>query len=457
MRYIILLVVLFSCAEERLTDCSFLCFKMQISDSVPIQFWVNGETFNQVDVCGIQGNCFCLPSNCTDEITIQATDASGNEFDLVLYDTDNVEISRIPFTEVASGVFQVTFIPSELSPGLCEKISFKIESEQYHVLTDQSFDDTDQAFTTRTGLGNFWGVSPNGEGWTQTTDKSFGGFAIPNGCWFYDGSDMEGNLSMNQASADSDGETLSQSFEPITGEFTINMAGTYTFSYNNSVQILLTIELKSLGVVVATQVITINSDGASPDAGNVNNLFNLGTFTDVDEVTIRLTSSGTSTLGTFSLSLTEFDLYAENYVSKESDCIDMRNNHQCTKLISYTNSDDFDGINYNISPQPTFYLRVPAQLLPEENPQTQEDLELSNGVIVTIRQTIQEKYIFKLGYMTAYMHTKVQKILMHDTVIIDGIQWKKRDAYDAPRIEDYPLKKGEVLLTKYNSVLKNTI
>lgn len=142
---------------------------------------------------------------------------------------------------------------------------------------------------------------------------------------------------------------------------------------------------------------------------------------------------------------------------KKTDCLDVRRVHHCTKLIEYTNSDDFDGIIYDVSPQPTFYLRVPAQLLEDENPQTQEDLELSDGTIVTVRQTIQEKSIFKLGFMPPYMHTKVQKILMHDTVIIDDQQWKRRDAYEAPRIEDYPLKKGEVLLTKYNSVLKNTI
>ena len=141
----------------------------------------------------------------------------------------------------------------------------------------------------------------------------------------------------------------------------------------------------------------------------------------------------------------------------QSDCIDVRNNHRCSKLIEYTNADDFDGIVYETSPQPTFYLRVPAQLLEDENPQTQEDLELSNGTIVTIRQTIQEKSILKFGFMTPYMHTKVQKVLMHDTVRIDDIQWKRRDNYDAPRIKDYPLKTGEVLLTKYNSVLKNTI
>lgn len=141
-----------------------------------------------------------------------------------------------------------------------------------------------------------------------------------------------------------------------------------------------------------------------------------------------------------------------------SDCIDLRNNHQCSKLISYTNAKDFDGINYEgISPQPVFYLRIPANWTDQQNPQTQEDLELSNGVIVTLRQTIQKKRELSIGYIPDYMHYKIQTILMHDTIIIDGLQWKRRDGYEAPKITDYPLKKGTVLLTIYNSVLKNTI
>jgi hypothetical protein len=112
---------------------------------------------------------------------------------------------------------------------------------------------------------------------------------------------------------------------------------------------------------------------------------------------------------------------------------------------------------YETSPPPTFYLRVPAQLWKQDNPQLVEDLELSNGTIVTLRQAIQQKRLLELGFMPAYMHLKVQLALMHEEVIIDGIQWKRRDPYEAPSIENYPLKKGNVLLTKYNSVKKNTI
>jgi len=148
----------------------------------------------------------------------------------------------------------------------------------------------------------------------------------------------------------------------------------------------------------------------------------------------------------------------QQYIAK-SDCISIKTPQDCTKLISYQNSTDFDGLIYGgtSSPDPTFYLRVPAMFYEEKNPQEQEDLELSNGHIVTIRQSIQEKRLLELGFMPGYMHRKLQKVLMHGAVIIDGDQWKKRDAYEDQPVKKYNLKRASVLLTKYDSVEKNTI
>lgn len=141
----------------------------------------------------------------------------------------------------------------------------------------------------------------------------------------------------------------------------------------------------------------------------------------------------------------------------QSDCINLRESHDCTVLLEYTNSTPFDGIDYSVSPQPTFYLRIPAQFWKENNPMTQEDSELSNGVIVTRRQSIQEKILLEIGYVPNWLHKKIQKVLMHETVSVDGITVKRRDEYDAENLNRYPLKKGTCWLTKYNSVEKNTI
>lgn len=142
----------------------------------------------------------------------------------------------------------------------------------------------------------------------------------------------------------------------------------------------------------------------------------------------------------------------------QSDCLDVRTTQDCTKLIEYTNSSNFDGIDYSdFSPGNYFRLRIPAVFNEEKNPQEQEDLELSNGVIVTLRNQIQQKTLLETGYMPNYMHLKLQKILMHETIIIDSTQWKKRDSYDDSPVKKYNLKKAQVYLTKYNSVEKNTI
>lgn len=142
----------------------------------------------------------------------------------------------------------------------------------------------------------------------------------------------------------------------------------------------------------------------------------------------------------------------------QSDCIDIRDTQDCTFLIQYENSEDFDGIAYEtISPGPTMYARFPAVFFEEKNPQEQEDLELSNGQIVTIRSSIQEKRLFETGFMPNYMHRKLQKVLMHETIYIDGDYWKKRDSYDDSPIKKYNLKRASVWLTKYDSVEKNTI
>jgi hypothetical protein len=141
----------------------------------------------------------------------------------------------------------------------------------------------------------------------------------------------------------------------------------------------------------------------------------------------------------------DYGLYTKNY------------DLDCSVTISYTNATNFDGILYEQSPQPEFQITIPCQFDVEDNPQEQEDSELSNGVIVTIRQSIQQKRLLKTGYMPNDMHLKLQKILMHDTITINGTEWKKRDAYESEPVNRYGLKTASVLLTKYNSVQKNTL
>src|SRR5688572_20635943 len=157
---------------------------MTISDSNPIQFWVNGEeTFNESNpICGLTDACFCQPFNCDDPIIDQFTDDPGLFYSLVILDVNGVELAVIDYDEVSSGVYQLAFTPSSLSPPICEKIRL----ERSNIGLDDSWESQVGAgsFLVRDitfGNGLFVAVtisggtthvltSPDGESWTlQTT------------------------------------------------------------------------------------------------------------------------------------------------------------------------------------------------------------------------------------------------------------------------------------------------
>lgn len=392
---------------------------MTISDATPIQFWINGEeTFNQANpICGLTNACFCQPFNCGDEIKIQFQDEESATFFLLVLNSDEEAIHNVEFEEVSPGVYQISFIACENS--ISGRVSLIIYSGEPNTIIP--LDEWVNTYASNP-------LNVSGDEFSE--DVTAGG-----------------TYGMDQPLI----EQLPVGAE-IVFDVVIEISGTWS---SGPITIAFRI-IRNGGI--QSGITTINFNVNQAPTTHTISLTKAFAQIDAEDLSVEISppAVGTATV-VITMPVGGVIYYNTDNVSSQSDCIDIRNNHQCSKLMEYTNSDDFDGIVYNLSPPPTFYLRVPAQLLEDENPQTQEDLELSNGVIVTVRQTIQEKSILKLGFMPPYMHTKVQKVLMHDTVISDGIQWKRRDAYEAPRIEDYPLKKGEVLLTKYNSVLKNTI
>lgn len=413
MRYIILLVALLSCSEEELTICKK---HLKMSDALPVQFWdADDETFNEKSICGIsKQDCFCLPFECDDTISGQF-DEDYDGFDLGIYSNSGL-IDSFPLEEVSNGVWGFSFSPSDYS-GLCnEQIQLKVTSPD-PVLPSLS------TFTNR-GSGTNW-----------TTGGSTPTFVI--------------------SGAFAQTKLLSTPFAGIAG---LN----YQINYDIDVVTMTGSELQDVYIALMDEdeaVIpsTIGQIGQY-GVGNYTGVFN---FISTERfyyigVYARLDDSG---VGTTSGRVNSLSYTAQaNVVIKKSDCLDVRESHDCTKLIEYSNESDFDGIVYSdISPRPTFYLRVPAMFFEEDNPQEQEDLVLSNGVIVTLRQGIQEKRLLETGYMPNYMHKKLQKVLMHESITIDGDGWKRRDPYESNPIKKYSLKRASVLLTKYNSVLKNTI
>ena len=89
------------------------------------------------------------------------------------------------------------------------------------------------------------------------------------------------------------------------------------------------------------------------------------------------------------------------------------------------------------------------------------DLTALNCINFTLIRTCLPKHCQKLPirrcYMPNHMHRKLQKVLMHDSIYIDGDYWKRRDSYDTKPVKKYNLTMASALLTKYDSVEKNTM
>lgn len=541
---------------------------MTISDSIPIQFWVNGqETYNEKQICGVYKACFCQPWLCDREIRLRITDDQSISLVLNILDvTDNI-LSSVDFTEVSDGVFDVAFTPSELSPSLCQKIRLSVVG--YSVgewiartsAADNSWrgvaygngvfvavasTGTDNrvmtspdgiTWTIRTSASNsswravafgnnvFVAVasggqvmtSPDGITWTSQTGSVtsfYQSIAFGNGIFVAMGNSADcmtspdgvtwtsrtcnseiwqdiafGNGIFVAVSQDAGGNLVQTSTNGITWTLRstpLTNASITKIAFGNGLFIAIcehgtlrssdgiswtldTDVIFSSGIIgfgsgvfmainndigVTNNAVAYSEDGLTwnfidkPDSNAKNHI----TFGDSTFVAVGSEGTGNRviTLG--------FD---ED--TAHTDCIDIRETHDCLVEITYSNTTDFDGIDYESgSPTPEFTALIPAQFWKENNPQEQEDSVLSNGVIVTRRTEIQEKTLLEVGYVPNYLHKKIQKILMHNSVQIEDVNgdltyWKKRDAYEAENLDRYPLKTGNVWLTKYNSVEKNTI
>jgi hypothetical protein len=425
---------------------------MTISDSIPVQFWdIDEETFNEKAVCGmVKQDCFCQPFQCSDTIKIQFYDPNPFHWGLHVFDTSDQLITEIDFEEIATGYWQTD---AALDGSPCDqKVYFKIQKSE--VFSDGTFDFGNgySVITTDAQLGDAW---------------SIGGGVFGGGLGTWSHSSYLGNLAAYvtlttaQSASPKTIAPLVHRFEQIQYAFR-NFSysfrqGSWSTTFGSWTGGTIEAVYYLDGSEIGTQVIVSSLSQNTSYSGTFNT--SLSGWNAIG-IRIKWTSSGSPFLGTNEMYVLTFDIngsLGSEYVAK-SDCIELRETQDCTVLIEYENTSNFDGVNYEAgSPGPSFQLRIPAMFFEEENPQEQEDLELSNGVIVTLRQSIVEKRKMETGFMPNYMHRKLQKILMHDSVYIDGDYWKKRDSYDTSPVKKYNLKTASVFLTKYDSVEKNTI
>jgi hypothetical protein len=120
---------------------------MTISNAQPIQFWpVDENTFNETEVEGINYICWCEPFNCDQEIPVQVLDTESQIYTLDILEGEDV-IDTLDLDEVEDGVYELVFVPTDLSPEICNtKVAYQLKkngvavykSDCTHVKTNHS-------------------------------------------------------------------------------------------------------------------------------------------------------------------------------------------------------------------------------------------------------------------------------------------------------------------------------
>lgn len=385
--------------------------QVTVSPANPVQFWpVDCQTYNEKEVCGIYSRCYCQPFNCSDEIKTQITDDQGDDFSIVIEDELGGEIDEIELVqeEDASG----NLFPSYL------------DFENTGSGTDWTIDETPA-------------VSLNGISSSKNMDAS---------------------------------RTLS------AGKYRLD----YTISFSSSM--VLSIFFIKDGVEVESQSL-IPFFGSSPITDSIDIVLS----ESVDGIRFRASrtapGSGSVNLGEFTLVLLTYT-YSASFVPDDlgicdekillriynttasprveeyrSDCLDIRTEHQCTNLIEYSNNRNYTGLIYtNISPEPSFQIRIRSIFFHEEFPQEDFVMELTSGIEKT-SGVITAQRRFDVDRVPYYMHKKLILIFEHQSILIDGAYWTKQEKYEMidNQKQTFPMKKGQVLLTMRDFVQRSVL
>lgn len=208
-----------------------------------------------------------------------------------------------------------------------------------------------------------------------------------------------------------------------------------------------------------SQIAVAAQSGLTP--GSYDWVIDLGTIS-ADAVSLEVLGGipTTPSSGTITLTIPEAILYLPALaILAKSGCLDVNTFQSCTEVIQYSNSGPFDDINFNpASPSTDFFLRVPAIFFEEEFPDEYESIDLSSSEIVQLSSEVKHKKLLDVGWMPFYMIEKLQLVLTNDSLIIQGKNWIKGDGMTKIQgNKRYPLRKTQFLLTDKDFIKRNVL
>lgn len=146
-------------------------------------------------------------------------------------------------------------------------------------------------------------------------------------------------------------------------------------------------------------------------------------------------------------------------VAAFSDALDIKSAQEKTTLITYYNSNrNFAGLQYaDVSPDITFYARIPSIFF-HQRAVTQQTVVETSSMVVNTSGTFKWQKTLETGYIPYYMHKKLALILKHQFIEIEDKDWLLEESYEIIEGDRrWPLKKARVILTDKNSITRNIL
>jgi hypothetical protein len=423
-----------------------------LSNVLPVQFWLEDEeTFNEKQVCGIEPVCWCMPWNCADPLLFQFTDS------FVVVEPEPEEVTEDAVLPALSTGENLAGVNTDWAEGATPSVTFPEQTGSfgtYHFTSDYLI--FDYAFIEGDDYEFTFGLS------ATTT------FASLRLVLFDNLNNQEYSDSIQMLS---NPDTLVFGFTAPAGavKFGIRVSRTVLHPGGTIAEFTTTVDSMS-----GTHTFLEEPEPPAPPDPVAYKLQILNTNEDVIQALDYDATLLNSTTYIYSLELTPEELgYCDNQVIfriidadaspdlvvATSDCVQIKTSSYCTIPIDYSNNKDFNNLIFeDLSPSPTFRIRIPAVFFHEDNPSEQESTELSNGETVRLWNKIEERRHLQIGFLPHYMHRKIQMILMCDNITIDGKNWIRKEAYE--KVEGnrlYPLKKANVWLHDKEFIKENQL
>jgi hypothetical protein len=145
-----------------------------------------------------------------------------------------------------------------------------------------------------------------------------------------------------------------------------------------------------------------------------------------------------------------------------SDCVEIAETWENTKLLEYSNRRNYAGIvndgSAGTPDQTTFYLRVPAVFNEERYPESVQAEPLSNNQFISLNSQVEKQKLLETDYIPAYMHLKIQLVIKHQFLQIDGVNYVQRESYEkADGNKRDRFRKATVYLTERDYIVRNLL